>query len=171
VAYQVVAGERVTVEARYALGVGNRVGLELGRYDATQPLIINPVLYSTYLGGCSLDLSSDIAVDQAGNAYVTGYTNSVDFPVHPPNNRFQGGYDAFVSKLSSNARSGMLSLAYSTYLGGSGDDYGTDIAVDQAGNAYVTGYTNSADFSVHPPNNRFQGPYDAFVAKIGLADQ
>jgi Beta-propeller repeat len=99
VAYQVVAGERVTVEARYALGVGNRVGLELGRYDATQPLIINPVLYSTYLGGCSLDLSSDIAVDQAGNAYVTGYTNSADFSVHPPNNGFQGPYDAFVAKI------------------------------------------------------------------------
>jgi Beta-propeller repeat len=112
-------------------------------------------------------------VDNAGNAYVTGYTDSADFPlVHPFAGPNPPSSSAFVSKLSFGARSGKLTLACSAYLGGSGGDYGTAIEVDQAGNAYVTGNTESTDFPVvHPPNNRFQGGYDAFVAKIGLADQ
>jgi beta-propeller repeat-containing protein len=91
--------------------------------------------------------------------------------VHPlpaPNNAFQGTEDAFVSKLSFDGST--LSLAYSTFLGGTNYDYGLGIAVDSGGNAYVTGFTQSPDFpSMHPlsaPNNAFQGDTDAFVAKI-----
>ena len=125
------------------------------------------LLYSTYLGGSSLDTANGIAVDADGNAYLIGSTWSTNFPTldaFQPN--FGGGYyaDAFVAKLSA----GGASLVYSSYLGGSGSDGGNAVAVDTNGNAYVTGNTASADF---PTANALQPAYagvgDAFVAKIG----
>ena len=122
--------------------------------------------YSTYLGGSDIDSTSNLAVDWAGNAYVTGFTTSRDFPLaHPlpaPNNALQGNQDAFVSKLHFDEQTATLSLVYSTFLGGSGDDAGDAIAVDLFGNAYVTGYTTSPDFPLaHPlavPNNATGAP-------------
>ena len=130
--------------------------------------------YSTYLGGSGNDAGFAIAVDLFGDAYITGFTASSDFPlVHPlpaPNNALQGSQDAFVSKLRFDERSGTLALAYSTYLGGSSIDSGQGIAVDLFGNAYVTGDTQSRDFPlVRPlpaPNNALQGSDDAFVSKL-----
>ena len=109
------------------------------------------LLYSTYLGGSSQRLrATGIAVDASGNAYVTGFTDSSDFPTTP--GAFQTTYgggtfcDAFVSKLNA-AGSALL---YSTYLGGSGDDVGSGIAVDASGNAYVTGVYRLLQFPHHP---------------------
>jgi hypothetical protein len=175
-AYQVADGKSL-VEARYVLKGGKEVGITLGSYDAAKSLIIDPVLsYSTYLGGSGLDIGSGIAVDTSGNAYVTGVTQSPDFPtVHPlpaPNNALRGRESAFVSKLSFNSATSTLQLAYSAYLGGSVFDFGTGIAVDASGNAYVTGDTLSPDFpTVHPlpaPNNALRGPRDAFVSKLSF---
>jgi len=134
---------------------------------------VNPagaaLVYSTYLGGSADDRGNGIAADAQGNAYVTGYTNSTNFPVrNAPQPSVSGSaYDAFVAKLNA---AGSL-LPYSTYLGGSGgDDIGTGIAVDAQGSAYVTGYTAATDFPT--TNNALQGGYgggdnDAFVAEIG----
>ena len=176
VAYQVPEGQqRVAIEAHYALVVGNRIGLAVGRYDATRPLIIDPTLiYSTYLGGSNFDSGQGIAVDGWGNAYVTGLTESSDFPLAhplPTNSVFRGVQNAFVSKLSFDARTGTLSLAYSTYLGGSNFDSGQGIAVDARGNAYVTGLTESSDFPLAhplPTNSVFRGVPNAFVSKLSL---
>jgi Beta-propeller repeat len=110
------------------------------------------LIYSTYLGGTGLDGIRGIAVDSSGNAYVAGFTDSPDFPGVGANS-FQGSftagtcvagpcYDAFFAKLNGEG-SGIL---YSTYLGGSNIDIAHDIAVDSSGNAYLTGYTASADF-------------------------
>jgi len=110
------------------------------------------LVYSTYLGGESDDWVRGIAVDVSGNAFVTGWTSSSNFPIQNPYQPDQGGYDAFVTKLSSSGDS----LIYSTYFGGGDDDYGQDIAVDGSGNAYVTGSLKLNGF-----NN-----YDAFVIKI-----
>jgi hypothetical protein len=122
--------------------------------------------YSTYLGGGSIDeAGSGIAVDGAGSAYVTGYTSSTNFPTHSAYQATkQGGRDAFVTKLTPSGNA----LAYSTYLGGSGDDWGGGIAVDGAGSAYVTGTTGSTNFPTQSP---FQatlqgGYYDVFVTKL-----
>src|SRR5262249_52289251 len=98
----------------------------------------------SHLGGNDLDEGSAIAVDAAGNAYVTGETRSANFPtpaggVQP---RSPGSLDAFVAKLNATGSA----LLYSTYLGGSGGDIGYGIAVDAAGNACVTGETDSSDF-------------------------
>ena len=132
---------------------------------------INPtgsaLVYSTYLGGSGGDGGSGIAVDSAGNAYVTGGTGSTDFPtMNPLQPAYGGGGDAFVSKINSVGSA----LVYSTYLGGSGGDGGSGIAVDSAGNAYVTGGTGSTDF---PTTNAGQPAYggsgDAFVSKINSA--
>ena len=130
------------------------------------------LIYSTWLsssnGGSSSTLGLGVALNSAGDAYVTGYTNSPDFPttVGAYQRVFNAfNYDeAFVTEFSPDGSS----LVYSTYLGGSGHDRGLGIAVDSFGNAYVTGYTTSANFptasAVQPT---FGGSYsDAFVAKI-----
>ncbi len=126
------------------------------------------LVYSTYLGGTGYDFSAGIAVDTAGNAYVTGYTSSTDFPTTAGayQTSYGGGdYDAFVTKLNPTG----TALVYSTYLGGTGFDQGTGIAVDTTGNVYVTGITGSTNFPTTP--GAFQstyagGSYDAFVTKL-----
>jgi pimeloyl-ACP methyl ester carboxylesterase len=122
------------------------------------------LIYSTYLGGKYDDSGSDITVDSAGNAYVTGITYHNDFPIVRPLQGTSGGSDdAFVAKLNASGSA----LVYSTYLGGRSEDHGRGIAVDSAGNAYVTGETYSDDFpSVNPLDSTFNGYKDAFVAKL-----
>src|SRR5262249_9410147 len=130
-----------------------------------KPLTIDPViLYSTYLGGSGYDQGNSIAVDGAGNAYVTGYTYSTNFPTtNPMQGSNAGSVDTFVTKLNSTGST----RVYSTYLGGSGDDIGNGIAVDGAGNAYVTGYTDSTDFpTTFPMQGSNAGFVDAFVTKL-----
>ena len=123
------------------------------------------LIYSTYLGGTGHDAGRGISVDSLGNAYVTGETDSTDFPTaNPFQPAFAGGlWDGFVTKLDA---TGSM-LAYSTYMGGTDRDYGTGIAADSSGSAYVIGYTSSTDF---PTANPFQpasaGSTDAFVAKL-----
>ncbi|MGH8607010.1 MAG: SBBP repeat-containing protein, partial [Gammaproteobacteria bacterium] len=125
------------------------------------------LVYSTYLGGDAFTDSDEghgIAVDRFGQAYVTGFTRSTDFPTQNPlQPAFGGGLDAFVAKLN---RAGSK-LVYSTYLGGTGDDFGRGIAVDPSGHAYVTGDTNSTDFPTQDPLQPASGgDFDAFVTKI-----
>ena len=151
------------------------VAFQVAAYDASQPLIIDPVLsWATYLGGSGTDIPQSIAVDQAGQAYVTGYTNSSGFPGITASSiqSTHGGstWDVFVTKLNAAG----TTLLYSTYLGGSGDDLGYGIAVDQAGQAYVTGFTVSpSDFpgitgsSIQSTNAG--GASDAFVTKLNAA--
>jgi hypothetical protein len=103
------------------------------------------LLYSTYLGGSNDDVGHGIAVDGSGNAYVTGLTESSNFPTTPGafQTSFAGGLDdAFVTKLNASGSA----LVYSTYLGGSNFEVGLGIAVDDSGNAYITGESGSTDF-------------------------
>ncbi len=124
------------------------------------------LVYSTFLGGTYTDAGYAIAVDYFGNAYVTGRTESADFPITPK--AFQtsrnGVQDAFVSKLSPDGSS----LVYSTFLGGSYNDYGYGIAVDCSGNTYITGSTDSGDFPTTPGafQTSLKGETDAFVSKL-----
>ncbi len=125
------------------------------------------LLYSTYLGGGSVDAVNGIAVDSSGNAYVAGATNSTDFPtVNAIQSTAGGGYDVFVSKINSSG----TALIYSTYLGGGSDDSAYGIAVDSSGNAYVAGLTSSTNFpTVNAIQSTSGGSYDAFIAKINAS--
>jgi hypothetical protein len=169
--YQTVLGEsgapeKRRVTAKFVLRKHNQVGFEIGSYDRTKTLIIDPVVpfYSTYLGGAANDYGCGIALDAKGNAYITGSTASLNFP-HPGCIQCAnaGGLsDAFVTELNPGG------LIYSTYLGGKGNDYGYGIAVDAFGEAFVTGSTNSVNF---PVALCFQcvfqgGAADAFVTEI-----
>jgi len=128
------------------------------------------LVYSTYLGGSYADVGYGIAVDPPGNAYVAGWTGSVDFPtVNPLQATLKGETNAFVSKLNA----GDSALVYSTYLGGSVSDYATGIAVDPSGNACVTGYAESRDFPTVNPlqatNNNQWGQSNGFVAELAAS--
>jgi hypothetical protein len=172
--YQEANGARQEIAGRYVMRGHGRIGFDVGDYDSTRPLVIDPSLvYSTYLGGSGEDGGSGIAVDASGNAYVTGYTVSTNFPTKNPLQPGKGGGangDVFITKLSADGQS----LVYSTYLGGSGDDGGQSIAVDASGSAYVTGGTFSTDF---PTKNPVQATFgggalgDAFVTKLSADGQ
>ena len=132
------------------------------------------LLYSTYLGGSGYDLGSAIAIDPSHKAYVTGLTQSPGFAAKgaggaaPFQTSYGGSGDAFVAKLDTAAADAASSLVYWTYLGGSDGDYGNGIAVDGAGDAYVTGTTSSNNFptSATPAQDALDGSADAFVTKL-----
>jgi HYDIN/CFA65/VesB-like, Ig-like domain/Beta-propeller repeat len=162
------------VPVKYVLRAANEVGLKVGAYDHHQQLVIDPVLaYSTYFGGSGGDIGYGIAVDSFGKAYVTGISNSANFPTSSGSNTTYGGSgDVFVVKLDpAGTTSGSTStpqLVYSTYLGGNGTDSGNAITVDTGGDAYITGSTTSSNFTT--TSGVFQmalgGATDAFVAEL-----
>jgi hypothetical protein len=175
--YQLIGGRRVAVASRFVLGRGGADGFAIGAYDRRYPLVIDPGLrYSTYLGGSERDDAFGIAVDGAGSAYVSGVTWSRNFPTtagafdrsHNGGSEEVAADDAFVTKLNAAGSA----LVYSTYLGGSGDDRWSRVAVDGEGSAYVTGVTDSTNFPTTGGafDRSYNGPYgDAFVTKLNAA--
>ncbi|MEE8576309.1 MAG: SBBP repeat-containing protein, partial [candidate division Zixibacteria bacterium] len=165
--YQVENSGRRQLSGSYRLLGDNTFGFELGDdYDPSLPVIIDPLIsYSTYVGGNGDDQAHGLVIDTAGNVFIVGFTASTDFPTTA---QYQGSNagnnDVFVTKMNS-AGSGLI---YSTYLGGSGNDYGYGIDVDYRGEVYVTGQTYSTNF---PTENAYQsthglGSSDAFVTKL-----
>ena len=162
--YQEIGGKRVEVVGGYELTKRTgEVRFAIARYDRARPLIVDPVLvYATYLGGSGSEQANAIAVDSAGAAYVTGYTQGGFPTLNAEQNTFGGVEDAFVAKLSSTG-----ALVYSTYLGGAADDFGLGIAVDSTGAAYVTGYTHGGFPTLNALQNTYGGgTADAFVTKL-----
>ena len=151
VTYQVIDGTRHEIESRYVIDADARIGFEIGAYDAAQPLVIDPVLtYSTYFGNGSEELITDIALDAAGNIFLTGITtDSAQFPVVNAQWPIKpGNVDGFVTKFNPAG----TAIVYSTFLGGAQNDNQTEhyarIAVDQWGGAYIVGSTLSANFPI-----------------------
>ncbi len=181
VAYQEVEGNRVYVPIAYMLGdnasewalgdepedAGRIYGFAVGTYDTAKPLTIDPLLASTFLGGSRDNCPDTIILDLQGNVFVAGYTDSLDFPTT------EGAYrrelngvldDVFIVKMDS----ALASLLSGTYIGGTGDDLNSGIALDTLGNLYIAGLTFSRDFPTT------EGAYDrtlkgmpaAFIAKL-----
>lgn len=171
VVYQLTtAGKRRPVIGSYVLD-GQEIAFALGNYDHTRPLVIDPVLvYSTYLGSGGGAATYGGAVDGAGDIYVTGQAGQ-GFPTVTPYQAMSNGGDIFICKFSADGSN----LVYSTFLGNNGADISRGIAVDSAGNAYVTGTTYSKNF---PTVNAFQAtnkststntPAQAFITKLNAA--
>ncbi len=193
IVYQIIEKQQKSVEGRFQLLANNTITFKLGRYDHSQTLIIDPTLeYSTYLGAAGSDSAQAIAIDASGNSYITGYTYSVKFPTTSDAYQKSSVYTTntgvsaiFVSKLNAAG----TALDYSTYLTGTEyhcfegpnnnaltltGDYGSGIAVDSSGNAYVTGGTCANDFPT--TKGAFQTTYpsehhanNVFITKLNPA--
>ena len=182
VSYQEIDGRTIPVESRFTIHGRNRFGFAASAYRTDRELIVDPgIAYTTFLGGGSHEIGSGIVVDASGNAYITGTTQSPDFPTTA------GAFDrtgavsnfaeAFVSKLNASG----TALVYSTFIGGSNMEFGRRIAIDASGNAYITGQTKSSNFPVTgnafdrtiniPPNcpRCSTDVTDGFVTKLNAA--
>ena len=165
--YQVLDGTRRTINSRYVFKGKRSLGFEIGEYDKSKPLVIDPVLdYGTFLGGTGSDEGRGIALDSNGNAHVVGRTTSFNFPVtiDAYNTTYQNSFDVFVTKMNAAG----TALVYSTYIGGQSDDSGFGISLDGNGNAYVVGSTSSTGFPTTPGSLQpmIAGNTDAFVTKL-----
>jgi hypothetical protein len=167
-AFQEIGGVRRPVASSFRLLASapgeTAVGFAVGPYDRSRPLVIDPVVVSTtYLGGGGFDEGKAIAVDAAGYVYVTGSTDSLDFPATSSTPRSQT--DVYVAKLDLRAPA----LVYSTIFGGSSDDAGLGIAVDSSGQAYAVGQTyGTGDFPGGPGSGDFTTPEDSFGFLVKL---
>ena len=168
VAYQLADdGSREAVTSAYVIYGDGTVGFSLGAYDASRELVIDPILdYTTFVGGTGYDTIEGIAADNAGNVYITGWAGSTDFPTTAGalNEMHNGGsYDIYVAKLSGDGSS----LVYSTFIGGSGNDTGSSVAVDGGGNVYIVGSSSSTDIpTVNAYQNGLNGTGNAVLLKL-----
>jgi hypothetical protein len=167
VAYQLTPFGKKSVDTSYQLR-GSRISFVTSTYDTQLPLIIDPVLtYSTWLAGSNMDTVAGIAVDTAGDIYVTGITGSADFPT-------KGGYNCatcsdkgnmFITKLDTTGSN----LIYSTYVGGSGGDQSFGIGIDSKGNALIGGITGSSDFPLVNSYTTFSGFTTTYAFLLSLS--
>ncbi len=166
IAWQEKDGKKLPVEVSYKLIGKNRYSFEVAKADPSLPIVIDPILQSTYLGGSDADYATALAISSTGEVYVAGYTDSADFPNTTGGAQESRGAssDAFVAKLNSS----LTSIIQSTYLGGSDADYATALAISSTGEVYVAGYTRSNDFpNTNGGAQESRGASsDAFVARL-----
>jgi len=164
VAYQIINGQKTMVDVSYRVN-GFTYGFILGNYNPQYDLFIDPVINSTYIGGSANEKPYSMELDSAGNIYITGQTFSSDYPTTPGayDTTFNGNDDIMVSKFDPT----LSTLLASTFIGSPGGEIGYDIAIDNDGNVFVTGYT-SINFPTTPGayDTTFNGVWDVFVSKF-----
>jgi hypothetical protein len=177
VAYQDIAGKRNYIEVAYKVQ-GNEYGFDIGDYNSCEPLIIDPLLASTYFGGSGAEGNAagqeifgdlDMTIGGDSNIYVTGLTESADFPTTTGayEEDYVGNLDLFILKFDAD----LSTLLAATYLGGSGNErfyFVRTIAIDYSGYIYVSGTTQSSDFPTSPDayDRLISGTADVFVSKL-----
>ncbi|MCK5559012.1 MAG: SBBP repeat-containing protein, partial [Thermoplasmata archaeon] len=171
VVYQNINNVETNLESKFVLLGSDTFGFEIiDDYDHNQDLVIDPLVYSTYLGSSDYDVGYEVDVDSNDNAYVTGYTGSSDFDdttLGAYDEAHNGGHDVFLTKLNPTG----TSLLYSTFIGGSSSDEGRDLVIDSSGNIYICGVTSSNNFPT--TSNAYDEVYnlnqDGFVVKLNPA--
>ena len=160
---------REPIKAKFTILDGDKYTFDLGSYDRSQTIVIDPLVYSTYVSGSNWEHGRAVAYDSGGNIYITGQTISNDFPTTTGayNETYNNKMDVYVFKLNPSG----TTLVYSTYLAGSDDEWGLGINVDAGGNAYVTGCTKSTDFPITAGayDESHSSDYDVFVTKLNSA--
>jgi len=163
-AYQVRNGRRVQVECRFSAKQRN-ISFALGKYDPALPLVIDPLVWGTYIGGTASDLAQSATMDANGDIYIVGASASANFPTSAGayDAMPTGSNDAIVTKLSSNG-----ALIFSTFLGGNGTESESRICLDNSGNVYAVGLTTSTNFPMESPyDGTFNGGgEDFYIAKL-----
>ena len=153
------------IDCNWVVNKNNELTLSIGSYNKTNTLIIDPLIYSTYIGGSNYEMAEDVAVNNIGEAFITGSTQSpnFDFTVGGYQTMFNGIWDCFISKINSTGGS----LIYSTFIGGSSSDMSNSIVVDKVGNSYITGATSSTNYYVTAgAYQTTQTNGDVFVSKL-----
>lgn len=162
--YQESGGTRRDVKGGFRVFPGHGVGFEIGEYDHSRSLIIDPLIsFSSHFGGRGVDVATAVGTDATGNVYVAGWTDSSDFGERGAGRG--GGVEVFIAKWNA----ALDTLIYCTYIGGSGDDRALGLAVD-AGNVFLTGWTQSPDFpTLHALQASLRGSRDAFVVELNAS--
>ena len=163
--YQIVDGKEIEIGARYDVDREN-VTFLIGDYNPNVPLIIDPIIFSTFIGGTDYDSGEDMVVDADGNIFITGSTQSTDFPTIDGgiDNSLNGDFDIFISKMNSDG----TDLLFSTFVGSDDGDSGSAIKLDDKNNIYIVGSTNSPDFPVttYCYDNSYNGESDIVAMKF-----
>jgi hypothetical protein len=167
VIYQESAGQRIPVNGSYVMTDATHVSFQVSEYDASKPLVIDPVLaYSTYVGGSGTGQANGIAVDGNGNVYIAGYTDSASFPVTTLGTIAANANHIFVAKLNPTG----TGLVYADYIGGNGQDYGIALVLDSSNDVFVTGSTSSSNFpTVSAYQSARPGPYTGFLTEVAAS--
>ena len=175
IAFQRRGEVEVPVEASFVVR-GDRVGFQVGRYDRTLPLTIDPrLVWSSYIGATGEDQGNDVAVDGDGNVYLVGFTQTVevmppaDESTPPPNptliTPIDQGFESFVTKIDPTGV-----IVYTTYYGGRGVDEGHSLVLDATGSLYAVGYTTSVDFPIVGGfQTKLNGIQDATIVKLATS--
>lgn len=165
-AYQHIGGEEQEVTCSFVQLPDGAVGMTVGDYDPALPLIIDPMVFSTYLGGNVHEFNPAIALSEDGSVYVTGQTLSPNFPVTPGayQTTKNADYDIIISKMDASASA----LLFSTFLGGDGRDELPDISLGIDGTIFITGTTQSENFPVTPDvvQSNYPGGKTVFITRL-----
>ncbi len=168
IAYQIKDENKIPVKVSYIIK-GNKYGFAVGDYDKHKTLIIDPLIASTFVGGNNNDIIYEpiVATDINGNVFVSAFTSSQDFPttIGSFSETFNGGIsDKYIAKFDKD----LTTLLASTFIGGSGDEFGMGLAIDRNGDVFISGYTDSKDFPVTTGSYKetLSGGKDVFIAKL-----